>query len=91
LGALGPQMAAFLLTFPVDWFATLQTWYRGSREARLRFGITGFVYPYYGWRYAFRGRTRPWGALTHAERVHLNPERAGVESGPPPRRNYWPE
>jgi hypothetical protein len=91
LGAFGPQGLAFLLTFPVDWFATLQTWYRGSRDARLRFGITDFVYPYYGWRYAFRGRTRPWGALTYEERVRLNPERAGLQSGPPPRRNYWPE
>jgi hypothetical protein len=90
VGAFGPQMAAFMLTFPVDYFATLQTWYRGSRDARLRFGTTGLVYPYYGWRYAFRGRARPWGALTREERVLLNPKRAGDIAGPAPRRNYWP-
>jgi hypothetical protein len=91
LGGLGPQMAAFLLTFPVDFFASAQTLFRGSRDARLRFGITNFVYPYYGWRYAFRGRTRPWGALTKEERIRVNPGRAGVQCEPPARRNYWPE
>jgi hypothetical protein len=78
LGTLGPQMAAFLVTFPVNWFATLQTWFRGSRQARMRFGITGLVYPYYGWRYAYRDRRRPWGAMTREEQVLSNPKRAGV-------------
>ena len=78
LSVFGPQMAVFLLTFPVAWFATLQTWFRGSRDARMRFGITGFVYPYYGWRYAYRGRRIPWGAMTRDEQVVSNPKRAGV-------------
>jgi hypothetical protein len=76
----GPQMAAFLLAFPLLWFATLQTWFRGSRDARMRFGITGFVYPYYGWRYAYRDRRRPWGAMTREEQVLANPKRAGVRA-----------
>lgn len=78
LGVFGPQMAVFLLTFPVTWFATLQTWFGGSCDARMRFGITGLVYPYYGWRYAYRGRRRPWGAMTREEQVVSNPKRAGV-------------
>src|SRR5690349_1992612 len=54
VGVFGPQVAAALLTFPVGWIATLQTWYRGSRDAQLRFGVFSFVvYPYYGWRYAY--------------------------------------
>jgi hypothetical protein len=91
IGLFGAQAIATFLTFPVAYFATGQTWFRGSRDARIRFGTTGLVYNYYGWRYAFRGRTRPWGALTHEEQVALNPARAGVPEGPPPRRNYWPE
>jgi hypothetical protein len=90
LGFLGPQMAALVLTFPVGWFAALQTWFRGSRDARLRFGLTDFVYPYYGWRYAFCDRSRQWGALSHEEQVAKDPHRAGVHTDPPPRRNYWP-
>lgn len=78
LGVFGPQMLAFLLTFPVAFVATSQTWFRGSRDARMRFGITGFVYNYYGWRYAYRGRRRPWGAMTREEQVMSNPKRAGV-------------
>lgn len=80
VGFFGPQMAAFLLTFPIGWFATLQTWYRGSPDARMRFGVTGFVYPYYGWRYAYRGRRRPWGAMTREEQMLANPKRAGVHA-----------
>ena len=78
VGFFGPQMATFLLTFPVGWFATLQTWYRGSRDARMRFGITSFVYPYYGWRYAYCHRRRPWGAMTREEQMLANPKSAGV-------------
>ncbi len=77
IGLLGPQALAGFLTFPVMWAATLQTWFRGSRDARLRFGITSFVYNYYGWRYAFRGRRRPWGAMTRKERALSDPRRAG--------------
>jgi hypothetical protein len=80
VGLFGPQMAAFLLTFPVAWFAMLQTWYRGSRDAQIRFGTTGLVYPYYGWRYAYRDRRRPWGAMTREERILANPKRAGVHA-----------
>lgn len=78
LGALGPHLLAMLLTFPVAGYATLQAWHRGSPAARGRFGLTGLVYLYYGWRYAFRGRRRPWAAVTRAEQVVSNPDRAGV-------------
>lgn len=84
VGFFGPQMAASLLTFPVGWFATWQTWYRGSRDARIRFGATGFVYPYYGWRYAYRDRRRPWGAMTREEQMRANPKRAGVHGSEGP-------
>jgi hypothetical protein len=84
VGFFGPQMATLLLTLPVAWFATLQTWYRGSRDARMRFGITGFVYPYYGWRYAYCARRRPWGALTREEQMLANPKRAGVHASEGP-------
>ena len=86
LGALGPQILATLLTVPVEWFATVQAWLGVSRDAQVRFGIVTLVYPYYGWRYAYRGRRRPWGALTREERMRTNPKRAGgvesVDSGP---------
>lgn len=89
VGLFGPQMATFLGTFPVAWFAGLQTWYRGSRDARIRFGATWFVYPYYGWRYAYRHRRRPWGAMTREEQRLANPRRAGARapegSGAPAR------
>ena len=91
LGVFVPLLLAFVLSIPADWFGGLQTWYRGSRDARLRFGITNVVYPYYGWRYAARGRTRPWGALTREERLASNPARAGAPDPKPVRRNYWPE
>jgi hypothetical protein len=80
VGFVGPQMATFLLTFPVAWFATVQTWYGGSRDAWIRFGATSFGYPYYGWRYAYRDRRRPWGAMTREERMLANPKRAGVHA-----------
>jgi hypothetical protein len=81
VGLFGPQMAAFLLTFPVGWFATLQTWYRGSRDARIRFGMaSSLAYPYYGWRYAYRGRRRPWGAMTREEQMLANPKRARIHA-----------
>lgn len=76
LGALGPQVLASLLTLPVEWFATVQVWLRGSRDAQVRFGLVGLAYPYYGWRYAYRGRRRPWGALTREERMRSNAGRA---------------
>jgi hypothetical protein len=82
-GIVAPQWAAFLLTFPIAGSAALLTWHHRrpqSREARLRFGITGLVYPYYGWRYAYRGRRRPWGAMTREEKMRSNPKRAGVRT-----------
>jgi hypothetical protein len=78
IGILVPQALAFLLTFPVNCVATSQTWRRGSQTAQVRFGVTGFVYNYYGWRYAYRGRQRPWGAMTRQEQAFSNPTRAGV-------------
>ena len=78
LGVLGPQMLVFLVTFPVGFFAVAQAWSRGSRDARIRFsGLGGLGFKHYGWRYAYRGRTRPWGALSAAEKVAVNPVRAG--------------
>ena len=90
LALFGPQFLAALLTFPVGFWAEGQSLFRG-RDNYLRFGVIGNAYPHYGWRYAFCGRTRQWGALTHEERVAKNPQRAGVSTEPPPRRNYWPE
>jgi fumarate reductase subunit D len=80
---LGPPLLAGLLTYPLAFFAAIQTWYSGSHEARIRFGTNGFVFSYYGWRYAFRGRTRPWGALSREERERLDPQRAGSRPGSP--------
>jgi hypothetical protein len=75
LAVLGPQLLAFVCTFPVGFVAGAQTFYRGSRDAHIRFGTTPLVYNYYGWRYAFRGRRRPWGALTPEEKQRDNPRR----------------
>lgn len=80
LGALCPQVLAGILTIPVGVFATIRTWRRGSRAEQIRFGLTYAAYPYYGWRYAVRGRRRPWGALTREERLRVNPKRAGVRA-----------
>jgi hypothetical protein len=79
LGVLVPQVGG-PADAPVDVLATLRTWRRGSRAEKVRFGLVYAVYPYYGWRYAFRGRRRPWGALTREERLRVNPNRVG---GPP--------
>jgi hypothetical protein len=78
LGAavLGPLVGVFLVTFPLGFIAGVQPFYRGTAEARTRFGTTSLVYQYYGWRYAFRGRTRPWGALSLEEKRRNNPGRA---------------
>jgi hypothetical protein len=76
VAVLGPLVGVFLVTFPVGFIAGVQPYYRGSAEARTRFGATSLVYPYYGWRYAFRGRTRPWGALSLEEKRLSNPRRA---------------
>lgn len=67
LVTLAPLGAAILLTFPIAFWGGLQSFWRGSRDAQFRFGSGGYVYLYYGWRYAFRGRTRPWGALSTEE------------------------
>lgn len=90
LPLLGPQALAMLITWPVGYWATAQALFNG-RDNFVRFGYTGVSYPYYGWRYAFCDRTRQWGALTHDEQVAKDPHRAGVQTEPPPRRNYWPE
>ncbi len=83
LAVLGPQFLAGILTFPAQFFAMFQTFYRGTRGARLRFGVTSFAFNYYGWRYAFRGRQRSWGALTRDEQLRTNPERFGVDPAEP--------
>ena len=75
---VAPLAVAFAVTFPLGFFAVLQTWYRGSHEAQVRFGGTNFGFLYYGWRYAFRARQRPWGAMTREEKQQANPERAGL-------------
>lgn len=76
-GSLGPQLLTTLLTVPVEWVATVQAWVGESRTAQVRFGLVNLAYPYYGWRYAYRGRRRPWGALTREERLQVDPIRAG--------------
>lgn len=83
LAAIGPLVVALIVGLPASFAAGAQTFYRGSREARLRFGAGGWLaYVYYGWRYAFRQRQRPWGAMTVAEKRISNPRRAAI---------YWPE
>ncbi len=82
LAVLGPLVAVFLATFPVAVVAGVQPFYRGADEARTRFGTSSLVYLYYGWRYAFRCRTRPWGALTLDEKRLANPRRAEA---------WWPD
>ncbi len=74
----GPLGLTLLLTFPLGFYAMLQTWYRGSDVARARFGVANLGFIYYGWRYAFRGRERPWGAMTREEKLAQNPNRMGV-------------
>jgi hypothetical protein len=81
--ACGPLIVAMFVGLPASFVAGAQPFYRGSRDARLRFGAGGsLAYLYYGWRYAFRGRLRPWGAMTVAEKRASNPRRAAL---------YWPE
>jgi hypothetical protein len=89
LVTLTPLGAAFLVTFPIAFWGSLQAFWRGSRDAQIRFGSGGSVYLYYGWRYAFRRRRRPWGALSPEERRQQDSERAGVRKDPV-QRNYWP-
>jgi hypothetical protein len=80
---VGPLALVMVGTFPVAFIGGAQTFYRGSPRARTRFGAGGgSVYMYYGWRYAFRGRRRPWGAMTVEEKRLSNPRRAAA---------YWPE
>jgi hypothetical protein len=76
VAVLGPLVGVLLVTFPVAFIAGIQPFYRGTDAERTRFGTTSFVYQYYGWRYAFRGRTRPWGALSLEEKRRTNPRRA---------------
>ncbi len=83
VAAFGPLFAAMIVGLPASFVAGAQPFYRGSRDARLRFGAGGWLsYVYYGWRYAFRGRQRPWGAMTVAEKRASNPRRAAI---------YYPE
>jgi hypothetical protein len=78
---VGPLVLAVFGTFPVAFVAGVQALFSSSREAGLRFGATGLVYAYYGWRYAFWRRLRPWGALTLDEKRLADPSRADT---------YWP-
>ena len=78
LAVLAPQLVAAGITFPMAFAGSIQSFYRGSHDARIRFGTTGLVYPYYGWRFAYRGRKRPWGALTSEEKRAVNPRRFGT-------------
>lgn len=71
---LSPLLATFIVTFPLTFVAASQGLFSRSTD---RFAFGGNVYFYYGWRYAFRGRTRPWGAMTREEKVLANPRRAG--------------
>jgi hypothetical protein len=78
VAAFGPLVGVFLVTLPLGFIAGVQPFYRGTAEARVRFGSTSLVYQYYGWRYAFRSRARPWGALSLDEKRLSNPRRAEV-------------
>lgn len=90
--AVLPQILALMISSVVGYGPDLVTLFRGNREQRLRFAVGGTnAYIYYGWRYAFRQRTRPWGALSMEEKVATNPGRAGAGGGDVGRRNYWPE
>lgn len=83
IALVGPLAVTMIVSFPVLFVAGAQTFYRGSRDAQVRFGAGGWLaYVSYGWRYAFRGRQRPWGAMTLAEKRVSNPRRAAA---------YWPE
>jgi hypothetical protein len=80
LAALAPLLVGVVVSFPLGFAGGLQSFGRArSREASLRFGTGGFVYVYYGWRYAFRGRRRPWGALSRDEKLAVNPSRFGAD------------
>lgn len=78
LAALAPLAIALVLTVPAVFVPNLLTLFSGTEEQQNRFASTSFAYPYYGWRYAFRSRTRPWGAMTAEERRAANPKRAGA-------------
>lgn len=76
---LAPQVVAWLITLVLGFIPGVVTLSRGSHEQRVRFAFGGgMAYLYYGWRYAFRGRTRPWGALAKDEKIHQNPKRMGL-------------
>lgn len=80
LAILAPLLLGFVVSLPLACAGALHAFgHDVSRDARLRFGNGGSVYVYYGWRYAFRGRRRPWGAMTHEERIAVNPDRLDVD------------
>jgi hypothetical protein len=80
LAAVAPLVIGFLVSLPFAFAGALHSFRRGvSRDARLRFGNGGAVYVYYGWRYAFRGRRRPWGAMTAQEQQVADPRRFNGE------------
>jgi hypothetical protein len=67
-----PQVLALIISDAASLIPDLRSLIRGNHEQRVRFGIGGTgAYLYYGWRYAFRHRRRPWGALTHEEKLAL--------------------
>jgi hypothetical protein len=79
---LVPQVIAVIVSALVGFLPDLLSLFRGTHEQRVRFAFGGSnAYLYYGWRYAFRGRRRPWGALTHDEKLLQNPRRMGVVPG----------
>jgi hypothetical protein len=74
-----PQVLALIISDAASLIPDLRSLIRGNHEQRVRFGIGGTgAYLYYSWRYAFRHRRRPWGALTHEEKLAQNPTRMGV-------------
>lgn len=76
LAALAPLLLGFVVSLPFALTGALHSFGRDvSWGARLRFGNGWAVYGYYGWRYAFRGRRRPWGAMTSQEQQAANPRR----------------
>lgn len=91
LFALSPLPLTFMVTFPLTFVAAAQGVFGKQQTDRFAFG--GNVYFYYGWRYAFQGRLRSWGALTHAERFERDPERLAKNSSTPlhgRQAPYWP-
>ena len=89
--AFAPLLVTFLLTFPLTFVAAAQGVF--GRQVTDRFAFGGSVYVYYGWRYAFQRRLRPWGALTQEERSERNPQRLAKYTSAllhGEQGRYWP-